>query len=265
MNTYYNQIIDSFPSNEPSCCPENYLDEYIKIDSSTNVKCDNIDKHLYDTFNRKFEDFYSYLSANNESNYYVYLKLIKDFDVDLCANVNAYDRYLKRINDDVEPDLSVSDTSTSSEFVNQQNTDILKYFNQYTSKLVYLFHHTDFEDGIDNDLILKVKSFFKKNSYMTIIWLNCVYSEHQKDEGVVEGILRLLTYLDISEYRVFLIPIVKASFNDKNSSVQEAAIMVAEEWRTKECLDALQTCLFSSKWINEYADKVIAELKEELK
>ena len=40
--------------------------------------------------------------------------------------------------------------------------------------------------------------------------------------------------------------------------------MVIEEWRTKECLDALKTTQFGTGWIKTYAEKVMSELEEEV-
>ena len=40
--------------------------------------------------------------------------------------------------------------------------------------------------------------------------------------------------------------------------------MVIEQWRTKNCLDALQITNFSSVWLKEYAKQIEAELIEEL-
>ena len=61
------------------------------------------------------------------------------------------------------------------------------------------------------------------------------------------------------------IPMVRSGLSDKSTLIQEAAIMIIEEWRTKECLDALERTELTSQWIKEYANSVINELKEELK
>ena len=62
-----------------------------------------------------------------------------------------------------------------------------------------------------------------------------------------------------------LLPMVLASLRSDNSAEQEAAIMVIEEWRTKECLDAISNVpRFSSDIIADYAKMVTDELKQEL-
>ena len=61
-----------------------------------------------------------------------------------------------------------------------------------------------------------------------------------------------------------LLPIVIAGLRSGISSEQEAALMVIEEWRTKECFAALKSVAFQSDWIADYAQMVKSELEEEL-
>lgn len=160
--------------------------------------------------------------------------------------------------------LNINPTSTSTLSINEQNQQHLAFFDKYTKKFIFKIYHTDFEDGFDNEVVLKLRDFFKINGYMTIAWLAKVYSQHQKDEIVVESVLRILTSIDDPNYRYIVLPVIKAGFNDKSSVVQEAAIMVAEKWRTQECLDALETTTFASDWMRSYAETVINELRKEL-
>lgn len=154
--------------------------------------------------------------------------------------------------------------STSTSTQRQLNLELLEEFNKRQAKFVYLLHHTNFEDGLENEATDFFGKFFKKDPCISLFWLSGVYTDNMTDIAVVEGILRIISLLDAVEYRKYILPLVKASFNDKNVEVQEAAIMVAEKWRNKMCLEALQTTSFASKWIQEYANQVIDELKEEL-
>lgn len=154
--------------------------------------------------------------------------------------------------------------STSTSTQRQMNLELLEEFNKQKAKFVYLLHHTNFEDGLDNEATEFFSKLFKKDPCISLFWLSGVYTDNMTDIAVVEGILRIISMLDAVEYRKYILPLVKASFNDKNVEVQEAAIMVAEKWRNKMCLEALQTTSFASKWIKEYANQVMNELKEEL-
>lgn len=154
--------------------------------------------------------------------------------------------------------------STSTSTQRQMNLELLEEFEKKQAKFVYLLHHTNFEDGLENEATEFFGKLFKKDPCISLFWLSGVYTDNMTDIAVVEGILRIISLLDAVEYRKYILPLVKASFNDKNVEVQEAAIMVAEKWRNKMCLDALKTTDFASSWIQKYANQVIEELAEEL-
>lgn len=187
--------------------------------------------------------------------------------------ITLEDNFELRLVDDIQVSSHRSDqkmlrsekgdsTSTSSQ--RQMNLELLEEFNKKQAKFVYLLHHTIFEDGLENEVTVFFGKLFKKDPCISLFWLSGVYTDNMSDIAVEEGILRIISMLDAVEYRKYILPLVKASFNDKNVEVQEAAIMVAEKWRNRMCLEALRTTQFASKWIQEYANQVIDELKEEL-
>ena len=62
-----------------------------------------------------------------------------------------------------------------------------------------------------------------------------------------------------------MLTIVVSGLRSEVSAEQEAAIMVIEEWRTKECLEAIRSVhKFASDMIEDYAKMVADELEEEL-
>jgi len=59
---------------------------------------------------------------------------------------------------------------------------------------------------------------------------------------------------------------VKAGLSDSHSKTQEAALMVIEQWRTRNCLIAIETApSFNSSWLCDYAKQIESELNEELR
>ena len=157
-----------------------------------------------------------------------------------------------------------SGDSTSTSTQRQMNLELLDEFNRKEPKFIYLLHHTNFEDAFDNEATDFFDRLFEKDPCISLLWLNGVYTNNQTDTAVLEGILRIISRLDAPEFRKYIMPLVKASFNDKHASVQEAAIMVAENWRNKMCLEALESTEFASNWMKSYAESVIGELREEL-
>lgn len=198
---------------------------------------------------------------------------IPDVDFEEIPKITLEDNFELRLVDDSQVTSHRSDQkmlqaekddSTSTSTQRHKNLELLEEFNKKQAKFVYLLHHTNFEDGLENEATEFFGKFFEKDPCISLFWLSGVYTDNMTDIAVVEGILRIISLLDAVEYRKYILPLVKASFNDKNVEVQEAAIMVAEKWRNKMCLEALQTTSFASKWIQEYANQVIDELKEEL-
>lgn len=103
-----------------------------------------------------------------------------------------------------------------------------------------------------------------QNKFATYLWFHSLYSRYQTDYEVVSGLLKIINLTVEKSESDLLLPIVKCGLCDSHVETQESAIMVVERWRTKECLDALQTASFSSKWIQAYAKAVASELKLEI-
>lgn len=155
--------------------------------------------------------------------------------------------------------------TTGSVDINKANQEYLDYLRTRTDEIANAIMHTEFEDGMDNDITLLIKSFARTNKSATYNWLDELYSKNVNIPVVVQGILRTLAMITEKGDENILLPMVVASLRSENSAEQEASIMVIEEWRTKECLDAISTVpRFSSDLIADYAKMVIEELKEEL-
>ena len=63
-------------------------------------------------------------------------------------------------------------------------------------------------------------------------------------------------------YAMPMVPLVELALTKE--SCQESAIMLCEIWRSRECLFALNNAYIAQFGVRNYAEKVIAELKNEL-
>lgn len=161
----------------------------------------------------------------------------------------------------IKPSLLDSNETTDINYLNDKFMNALR---KRTESFVKLIIRTDFEDGITNDTIEEAKSYYLQNKSVTINWFNEIYSKNQKDAIVISGLLRIISMIVLVSDSASLIPVVKCGLSDNSSVAQESALMVIEEWRTKECLDAVKTSNFEFSWINDYAQKVVSELEKEL-
>lgn len=154
--------------------------------------------------------------------------------------------------------------STDNYDINKINEDFQNKLNQKTPAFLRMLLKVDFEDGITNEAIEDVKYYISKNKAVTILWLHELYSKNMQRADVISGLLRVISATISVEDCCKLIPIVKCGLGDKEPVAQESAIMVIEEWRTKECLDALRTTTYCSEWIKSYAFSVAKEIEKEL-
>lgn len=159
---------------------------------------------------------------------------------------------------------SVSLDATDTSSINQVNKAYLERLKQRSSAFVNSLVRTEFEDGMDNDLTEEVLNYVKGNQMATYLWLNTIYSSNQTDDVILSGLLRIIASVVDVEDSDLLLPMVKAALSDRSSNAQEAAVMVIEKWRTKNCLDALKTANIQSSWVRSYAKSVEKELISEL-
>lgn len=171
------------------------------------------------------------------------------------------------VSDFTSSEATITNTETTRVAdVNKANHEYLEYLRTRTDEIANAISRTEFEDGMDNDITLLIRTFAKTNKSATYNWLDELYSKNLNRSSVVQGILRSLAMITERGDENILLPIVVAGLRSGNSAEQEAAIMVIEEWRTKECLDAIcSVTRFSSEIIADYAKMVIKELKEELR
>lgn len=158
----------------------------------------------------------------------------------------------------------LDNSETSSLAVRDANERDHQYFCQNEYKFLYTLRHSVFEDGCDNEATELFNSMLSRNKYVAIAWLYEFWCDHQDDSIVFKGIIRLIGRVSDKGYWKTLFSIVRNGFTDKDTEVQEAAIMVAESWRNKNCLEALKNTVYASPWIRNYANQIIEELTEEL-
>ena len=154
--------------------------------------------------------------------------------------------------------------STDTASINAVNEKFLFKLRSRSDSFLNTLIKTDFENGYSNEVTEEVQSYYAINKAVTINWLNEIYSEHQKQPIIIAGLLRIIAMTVSSIDSNALLPIVKCGLSDGSSEAQEASIAVIESWRTKECLDALQTTHFQSAWMESYAKKIEKELEIEL-
>lgn len=155
--------------------------------------------------------------------------------------------------------------STRTIDINIRNHQDLLRLLEYTAKFISLLQHTTFEDGMSNEAIEIVEAYYNRNSFATIMWVHTIYGQYAGQEHIIDSLLRIIAYIEFpASYINIFIPLLRSALSDNTMNCQESAIMLCETWRTIECLKALQDTQFATQYLEEYANKIIEELKNEL-
>jgi len=163
----------------------------------------------------------------------------------------------------IEESVTVSE-NTRVDDINQVNEQFSLYLDSQTDSFISTLIWTDFEDGIENEITRQVIEYMEQNRYVTFCWLNRIFNSNREKPTITSGLLRTLAMVVNPSDANIMLSMVATGVASVHSEDQEAAIMVIEKWRTKECLDAMLNTTYGSDWVEEYAMQVITELKEEL-
>lgn len=159
----------------------------------------------------------------------------------------------------------VSYPGTNTSNANVLNERFLARLEEEKEEVIFTMLHSSIEDGYDNEVVEYMRPYMDENKYMTLFWLYGLYAQNMSNPTIFASILYLLCCLDIKQIDMaMMISLVCNGMNSKFSIVQESALKVVEQWRSKECLEALKQATFASKWISSYAERVKKELENEL-
>ena len=126
------------------------------------------------------------------------------------------------------------------------------------------------EDGMSNASINCTELYIDKDGYAVIKLLTEISRDALSSNNwhLLAGVLKTVAWVTTESTKstdiAYFLGYMSDALLNGNSEAQEAAIMLAEEWRTQECYELLSVTTFNSEWISEYANKVIDELRIEL-
>jgi len=126
------------------------------------------------------------------------------------------------------------------------------------------------EDGMPNASINCTELYINKDGYAVIKLLTEISRDALSSNKwhLLAGVLRVMAWVTIESTKstdiAYFLGYMSEALLNGDSEAQEAAIMLAEEWRTQECYELLSVTTFENEWISEYAKKVIDELRIEL-
>lgn len=133
--------------------------------------------------------------------------------------------------------------------------------------LISMLASEDCETGISNPSESFFVSLLNVNpinalNVLSTVFMNC-YSLEPKKISILVGTLHLISHLDYEQVYPTGQVLAIAAISHKNAEVAEYGIKCFENWRHPDGVAKLKAIKFSSKWLQEYADDVIAEISED--
>lgn len=158
-------------------------------------------------------------------------------------------------------ELESSCSLSSESMLNTKRLNELE--KKFTQQLIGYILEDNFEYGMESKAQILVKKQLKINPSVTKNWINKIYVNSINNAEILIGILRIIARFDRNDIFPIGDTIAMASLSHNNEMVQETAIRAFESWGGEESISILANANVASKWINEYLEEVMADLKRE--
>jgi hypothetical protein len=152
-------------------------------------------------------------------------------------------------------------TSVDENFINQRRLEFLRA--RFTEELLCLLRDQDFEYGVDTKADAMVRQQMSLNKLATKSWLNTLFVENFANSSVLIGLLRIIARLDYVDVFPEGQTMAVAALSNSNIGVKECGVRAFESWGTIQSLEILENLTVSAKWLQEYIDHAVADLRKE--
>lgn len=159
-------------------------------------------------------------------------------------------------------DLDESSTDIAENLINNQR--LRNFEKKYTNDLLRIIREQDFEYGFDSVADKFIKQLMYQNKFVTREWLNRIFLSYFKDIKIITGLLQFLSHIEYTEIYPEGPTMAIAALSHENPEVRECGIRAFENWGTLESLHILEGLHFTENWLQEYVEKVISDLREEI-
>lgn len=199
------------------------------------------------------------------------------------------DIFLNQANSDNISDLYFVSKNVLEMILNEYNNNMKKIYNSLyeTFNNIVIKSVFDYEDDSEDDYesvknILEVKMNRSDVEWGTISEfdeyvienienenvlkaINQIYLDNFDDEDVLVKILNAISEIDYEKVNPYGQTIAIAAISNKNLVVKQKAIETFERWNNEESIKILENIDIREKWLKKHVEKVIADLKEEVK
>jgi hypothetical protein len=165
------------------------------------------------------------------------------------------------------PEYIADSASTDRETTeNQLNAARLReYRKELTRSLLSMIAESDLEYGFSSELDAFLRDRLSENALAIKEWLNWLFVKHFADVPVATGILRTIAHLGYHEISPQGPTMALASLSHRNAEVRECGIRAFENWGTLDSLTILKAVKCPEQWMQDYVNRVVADLEDELR
>ena len=192
------------------------------------------------------------------ANELISLILNEEFEYEIDTQADAFVRRYSE--SDFEEKLTVS-SSLRKDYESQEQ--LIEEERLFANELISLILNEEFEYGIDTKADALVRRYMELNPLLTKEWINTIFLENFADVLILVGLLRIIARLDYTEIFPQGQTMALAVLAHENTEVTECGIRAFESWGTIESLKILENLKVGIRWLQEYIDNVVSDLRKE--
>lgn len=176
---------------------------------------------------------------------------------------------LERVVDDAE---GKTDTSTDSKALLSESSEMhanraeISFHVDEQEYLSSLLMEEVCESGIRNPSEEYFRTLLKNNRLNALNIISMIFyqsfSTDNKKANTLVSILHMLSHLEYDQVYPIGQLLAISAIGHKHKEVAEFGIKCFENWENPDCITHLQAIAFSTSWLQDYADQVIADLSE---
>ncbi|WP_373777443.1 hypothetical protein [Glaesserella sp.] len=147
------------------------------------------------------------------------------------------------------------------EFLSNENFKN-ELISKFQSKFINFMMFEEVVEDYYNSIELELLNYFDRNSYVTGQWFSKLFTDFINKPRMLVNLLKILAKLKHDTLPNTHICIA-ALLSNKDMEVKDFAIRVFESWGDSKSLKILEnTAEISPKWLEDYKQSVIEDLKE---
>lgn len=146
--------------------------------------------------------------------------------------------------------------------INKKRLELFK--EKHTQILLNIIAEQTFEYGFYSKADLYIRELTKQNATVTKEWLNTMFLDnYAKNPKIVIGLMQAISHMEYSDIYPQGQTMAMSALLHTDAEVRECGIRAFENWEATDAVPILKTIKCEELWLQEYLDKVIADLEEE--